>query len=162
MRHPEMHKYFNIYADNCKMLILFSQDDRVMGRALLWDTVTTPDKLNSYKFMDRIYFYEESDVELFKIWASDNGYITKYTQDSYSYSQFIVGGEQVNLELQVELVKSEYVCYPFFDTFRFLCCNLGYLRNFDRLGKTYILIQTDGTPEVPSEDDEECEDNEDD
>jgi len=155
MRHQNMYDYFNIYADNCKMLVLFTAEDKVMGRALLWDNVTTPTKSVTYKFMDRIYYYEDSDVELFKRWASDNGYITKMNQDAHTYNYFIVEGKPIELELQTTLVKTDYEYYPYLDTFKFLCCKLKYLRNFDRLGKSWTLVQTQGGIEELNDEGEE-------
>lgn len=157
MRKTEMYEFFNIYADNCKMLVLFTKERKVLGRALLWE-VMTPDKKTHYNFMDRIYFYEDSEVELFKKWALDNNYITKAYQDHHNYPSFMIDGKIRNLDLQVKLVKSEYEYYPYMDTFKFLCRKLKYLRNFDRLGKTWTLVQTDGNcEEIPDDDSEESE-----
>src|ERR1035437_9510706 len=152
MTYPKQYNYFDIYADNAKLLVLFSKEKRVIARALLWEA-TSPDKKEQYKIMDRIYFYNESDIELFKQWANTNGYVYKAIQDAYSPNLFIKDNRAIDLELQIKLVKTDYLYYPYLDTFRFFCRKLKYLRNFDRLGSTCTLIQTNGLSE-PSSDDE--------
>ena len=57
----------------CTLVIYKSDDDtdKILGRALLW-------KLRDGKrFMDRIYTANDSDVQLFKDYAKENGWYTK-------------------------------------------------------------------------------------
>jgi hypothetical protein len=152
MRHTHMHELFNIYRDSAKMLVLFTPEKTVRGRALLWDAFN-PITNVTYKVMDRIYHYDESDTELFLKWANENGYITKSHQDAHNYNLFDVNGVSTPLELQVNLPVGSYEFYPYLDTFKFFCSNLKCVRNFNRLGQTYCLIQTNGTAQesCPSE-----------
>ncbi len=146
MRQDDKYDFFNLYSDSSKMLVLFDKNDKVMARALLWNA-TSADKSVDYKIMDRIYYYNDSDVILFKKWAAENGHISKFHQDAHTPFLFDIGGSPKELELQVLLERSSYDNYPYLDTFKFLCKKLKYLRNFERLGFTYKLIQTNGSPE---------------
>ncbi len=154
MRHTNMSEFFNLYRDSAKMLALFTPDNTIRGRALLWNAFD-PIKKVEYKVMDRIYYYDESDTQLFIKWANDNGYITKAYQDAHNYNIFMVNGEYVNLELQVNIPEGSYESYPYLDTFKFFCSKLKCIRNFNRLGHTYCLIQTNGRAEESSVDSEE-------
>ena len=76
--------YFDIYTSNpdtCSLVILKSQEDdsKIVGRALLW-TLTS-----GKKFMDRIYTIKDSDVQLFRDWAKENGWYSKYYNNSSDY-----------------------------------------------------------------------------
>ncbi len=146
MRGDNMYRFFDIYSDNAKMLVLFSKDELVMSRALLWEAID-PFTNKSYKVMDRVYYYEDSDIVVLHDWAKENGYITRSFQDSQNYDLFQVDGVKTKLELQIPIVINDYESYPYFDTFKFFCRNLKCLRNFDRLGYTYRLVQTNGEAE---------------
>ena len=66
MRQKERNKFMNLYALNdVKMLVLFSDDEKVRARALLWDNVKEFKTDNTYKFMDRIYSVYDHDIDVF-------------------------------------------------------------------------------------------------
>jgi hypothetical protein len=103
MRYPKCQKYLDIYVENpevCKLMILLERanngvEDKLIGRALLWETTTG-------KFMDRVYSINDSDVMVFKDYASEKGWVTYYGK--------------IN-KLVVKL-KSDFSCqhYPYMDT----------------------------------------------
>jgi hypothetical protein len=70
MRQRERNKFMKLYAknsDKVKMLVFFSDDDKVRARALLWEGVKDhKDSTKEYKFMDRIYYYYDHDINFFK------------------------------------------------------------------------------------------------
>ncbi len=74
-------RFFDIYMSNpdvCKLIILKSIEDdtKIMGRALLW---TLSD---GKQFVDRIYTINDSDVQLFRDYAKENGWYAKYYNGS--------------------------------------------------------------------------------
>jgi hypothetical protein len=87
---------FKIYTENpdvCKMLILL-EDDKLIGRALVW-------KLNSIKiygkdpaqdswFMDRQYTIKDSDVEKFRNYAKEKGWIYKSSNNHHSFTNVTI------------------------------------------------------------------------
>ena len=99
MRYYKCQEYFDIYTKNpevCSLLILKSEQDKICGRALLWNLK------DGTKYQDRIYTIHDSDRELFNEWADKNGYST--------YQNLIK-------TIEVQLGDNEYSKYPYMDTF---------------------------------------------
>jgi hypothetical protein len=100
MRYIKCQKFFDIYVKNpevCRMLIL-EEDGKLNARTLIWT-------LQDGKiFMDRVYSVYDSDIEIFKNYASDNGWVTYYQS------------EKETGKLLVQLGKHEYEMYPYMDT----------------------------------------------
>ena len=74
---------FKIYTENpdvCKMLILI-EDDKLIGRALVWKLssikIYGKDPVQDSWFMDRQYTIKDSDVEKFRNYAKEKGWIYK-------------------------------------------------------------------------------------
>ena len=79
MRQRDRNKFMNLYVlNNLKMLVLFSDCGKVRSRALLWDNIKEFGSDNTYKFMDRIYSVYDHDVDIFKKWAKENVYLSKW------------------------------------------------------------------------------------
>lgn len=137
--------YFDIYMSNpdvCELVILKSQDDDslIVGRALLWTL------RDGKKFMDRIYTIKDSDVQLFRDWAKENGWYTKqYNSSSDSGRANAPDGTQVDLgTLIVDIKKGEYEAYPYLDTLKYFKPENGTLSNVRTGGNEYILEDTGG------------------
>ena len=148
---------FKIYTENpdvCKMLILL-EDDKLIGRALVW-------KLNSIKiygkdpaqdswFMDRQYTIKDSDVEKFRNYAKEKGWIYKSSNNHHSFTNVTIEGEEKNATLTVEVKAKNYGRYPYMDTFRRFDPNEGTLYNDDDEDESYegqyILNDTGGNYE---------------
>jgi len=112
--------YFDMYENNCSMLISLDEDSLLDIRALLWETTC------GVKIMDRIYTDERHKEELFKLWASKNGYIHKQQQSYSQKTNFISNG--VKLEDKTYLIKTDacsaelcddYRRFPYMDTFTY-------------------------------------------
>lgn len=112
--------YFDMYENNCSMLINLDDDSLLDIRALLWETTC------GVKIMDRIYTDEQHKEELFKLWASKNGYIHKEQQSYSQKTNFISNG--VKLENKTYLIKTDacsselcddYRRFPYMDTFTY-------------------------------------------
>lgn len=157
MRYNNRNSFMSLYTknSNIKMLILLDDVGKLSARALLWEGVSDVDG-KTYKVMDRIYSFHDHDVNFFKDWAKENGYIYKYEQSAKSERLFISNDIVVELDLTVQLENwtSEY--YPYLDTFKFFESQYGKLSNSDKFKFQYILVQSNGGlfPEQPEPDDE--------
>jgi len=138
--------YFDIYISNpdvCELVILKSEEDDslIVGRALLW---TLSD---GKKFMDRIYTIKDSDVQLFRDWAKENGWYTKqYNSSSDSGRATAPDGSNVDLgTITVNIKTGMYDAYPYLDTLKYFIPKDGTLSN-RRTGRgdEYTLEDTSG------------------
>lgn len=110
--------FFDIYVKNpekCALLILTNQNNKLLGRALVWSNLRKP---TDRTFMDRIYVHKQSDAELFKKYAMEQGWIYKYDQQAYDHS-YMDNGQRVNKSVAVQLKPAEYKSYPFMDTLKY-------------------------------------------
>lgn len=110
--------FFDIYCKNpekCQLLILTNQNNKLLGRALVWSNLRKP---TDRVFMDRIYVTKQSDAELFKKYAMEQGWIYKYDQQAYDHS-YMDAGTRVNKSIAVQLKPAEYKTYPFMDTLKY-------------------------------------------
>jgi hypothetical protein len=137
--------YFDIYIKNvdvCKLIILRSieDDSLIVGRALLW---TLSD---GKKFVDRIYTIQDSDVQLFRDYAKENGWYTKqYNSSSDSGRAIAPDGTLVDLgTITVDIISGMYEAYPYLDTLKYFKPREGTLSNVRRGGDEYILEDTSG------------------
>jgi hypothetical protein len=144
MRYDSCQKMFNMYVDNSdkiSLLIMFSQDNYVMGRALLWN-------FDVNKIMDRIYTVnDEQLVFYFKKWATENSYYYKAQQNWYNSIQFERLGEGKKVfKFDIKLNESEYNYYPYMDTFKFFNPDTGTFSNYRPEGRDhYTLCSSDGS-----------------
>lgn len=158
MRQKERNKFMNLYALNdVKMLVLFSDDEKVRARALLWDNVNEFKTDNVYKFMDRIYYVYDHDVDVFKKWANENGYLSKWEQNAKSELFIDVDGNLERKHLYVLLENHNMSWYPYLDTFKFYNVNKGRFSNSQNWNYDYTLVQSSGLVEREPEYDDEYE-----
>jgi hypothetical protein len=162
MRQRERNKFMTLYAknsDKVKMLVFFSDDDKVRARALLWEGVKDhKDSTKEYKFMDRIYYYYDHDINFFKDWAKENGYLCKWEQSAKTEMLFDDGtGSPVRKQLYVMLDEHNLSYYPYLDTFKFFNFEKGRFSNSDSYNFDYILVQSSGAVEREREPDEDEE-----
>ena len=136
-------EFFDIYCSNpdvCSLIIYKSDDEpnKILGRALLW-------KLRDGKrMMDRIYTSNDSDVQLFKDYAKENGWYTKQGNSSNASSSCIdPEGSNVNLNVIVDIRSGEYEKYPYLDTLKYFNEDRGTL-SINDCGGCYTLEDTDG------------------
>lgn len=136
-------KYFSIYMENpdvCKLLILKSKEDntKIVGRALLW-TLT-----GGEKYLDRIYTIHDSDIQLFRDYAKENGWYVKYFNNSSASSDvFDILGNQKSIKIKVNIKSGEYEAYPYLDTLKYFNPYSGTL-SINRDSDDYILESTGG------------------
>jgi hypothetical protein len=150
MRQSERNKFMKLYAKNpnVKMLVFFSDNDKVRARALLWEGVKDhKDTTKEYKFMDRIYYVYDHDVNVFKDWARENGYISKWEQNAKSELIFDVDGEITRMQLYVELDSIGLSYFPYLDTFKNFNVRKNRFSNSQSFNFDYVLVQSNGQVE---------------
>ena len=160
MRQYERNKFMKLYADNIdkvKMLVFFDDNEKIRARALLWEGVRDHnDKDTKYKFMDRIYSFYDHDVDFFKDWAKENGYITKWEQSAKSERDFDLGDRvHSRMSLYVKLENTEQDYFPYLDTFKFYNVDKKRFSNADGFKFDYVLIQSNGAVEREEEEPDE-------
>ena len=135
--------WLEIYTENpnqVSLVIFKSQDDpdKIVGRALLW-TLT-----DGKKFMDRIYAINDSDVQLFRDYAKENGWYSKYYNNSSDDNKaYAPDGSNVSLDLTVNLDKKDYSNYPYLDTLKYFQEGRGILSS-EQKGDYVTLEDTGG------------------
>lgn len=160
MRQRERNSFMKLYDinPNIKMLILITPEGKIKARALLWESgVKDPKTGEEYKIMDRIYTFYDHDVDTFKRWADERGYIYKWRQDAKSELFFNIDGKKKILRLKVDLNCEGLNYYPYLDTFKFMKMNFN--NNFNSFSNTdlflYDYVLTSSRGELPRHVDEE-------
>jgi hypothetical protein len=152
MRYSKCQDYLDIYSQNpdvCKLLVLVDGEDKVHGRALLWDLYKS-EPTGIEKFMDRIYFIQEYDLDTFKRWAKENGYIYKEENNYRNLAGVVMPDSSIIQAKMWVKCSGKYTKYPYLDTFRLYDPKTGILENNlgndvkPNIGK-YVLSQTDGS-----------------
>ena len=132
--------------DSVSLVIYKSQDadDMIIGRAILWDC------MDGKKFMDRVYSNSDSDVDLFRDYALENGWWCKLNNNSSSYINSIGPNNQRedHLDVKVELKKG-YENFPYMDTLKFYSPSTGIISNSKpESGLYYFCESTDGEYDI--------------
>lgn len=155
MRQADRNKFMKLYVVNSiKMLVLLTDDGKVRARALLWNEVREFDSDKVYKFMDRIYTVYDHDVNIFKKWAFDNGYITKWEQNAKTELFIDIDSTSQRKHLYVILENHNLKHYPYLDTFKFYNCYKGRFSNSQNYNYDYVLVQSSGRVEREEEEQE--------
>jgi hypothetical protein len=109
--------YLEIYEENpevVQLLILKAEnnEEEIRGRALVWSTEVPENR----QFMDRIYYNDDADVELFIKYATKQGWLY-LTKQGFGVGNIMdsKNGEVVQ-KVQVQLKDMEYEHYPYVDT----------------------------------------------
>ena len=130
--------YFDIYKKNpdvCRMLILIDDEEKLLGRALIWKINSIEpirhggDSTNFEYFLDRQYTILDHDVEKFRDYAKKEGWAYKSENNHHSF--YSVNFEDKNYYLKMEVVvkQGDYNNYPYLDTFRMYDPSDGTLSN---------------------------------
>ena len=138
-------EYFDIYVMNrevVKLVILKDPEDEnlIIGRALLWKLV------DGKLYLDRIYTNSDSDVQLFRDYARQNGWWQKAFNGSLATSNAIDpsdGNIKTIHNLEVKLRPGYYDSYPYLDTLKYFNGDIGHL-GITHKGHCYILEDTEG------------------
>jgi hypothetical protein len=141
MRHDECANWLDIYSmnkDNVSMLVALDNNDKVLGRAILWSLDC------GKKAMDTIYAHE-SLVSSFIQWAHDNNYYYKSRQSCHheDFDKHATDGHIYLPKITLKYFDFDY--YPYMDTLSILTDNV--LGNEKRGSEYKILKSTDGSYE---------------
>jgi len=152
---------FNIYVKNpdvCRLVIL-REDDKILGRALVWKFESiyngAGEKFEGVEyFMDRQYTIKDSDVNKFRNFAKEQGWIYKTNNNHHSFTNITYNGKEMNVDMVVQVGRFgfggdyDYSRYPYMDTFRRYDPRIGKLYNDDNQESDqegcYILEDTGG------------------
>ena len=143
--------YLYIYESNpdvCQLVILYDdsgriedgkyKSDKIVGRALLWKT------REDYYMMDRIYTNMDNDVDLFKKFASRNGWWSKKSQNSSQSFIIEKNSETKKPTIIVDLQKWDDK-FPYLDSLSYFNSETGELSNdSDAIRANYSLQSTGG------------------
>lgn len=152
---------FDIYTKNknVSMVILFDDNggmknekyvsDKILGRALLWKMQ------DGDTFMDRVYYVNDSDQELFAKWADMNNFWHKKYNEASEEFDILRKGESKYAQIVVELENDGYN-YPYVDSLCFFYeTRNGYvlsnMKNYDG-DPDYVLRDTGGGRESFNDD----------
>ena len=121
MRYDDCGLWMNLYSKNpqtVKMLILMDPEDskRISARALLWDLKFPEGK----KLLDRIYYSHDSDKNLFKDFAKQNGWFYRSRQRIDDLTICDPSGHNLGeYRMQAQVRRFKYRYFPFIDTLRY-------------------------------------------
>jgi len=136
--------YLDIYTENpnqISLLILKSEQGKLVGRALLWSI--NDGEYKGKKFMDRVYTHTEYDVKIFEKWAIDNGCLYRNASNNGKIQYYFDGKKLPKApELFVIIDNSDFDEYPYIDTICYLDTTQSFLSNKDQNDKE--LRDTDG------------------
>jgi hypothetical protein len=104
--------------------------------------------------MDRIYYVYDHDINFFKDWAKENGYISKWEQSAKTELLFDIDGEVKRLQLYVNLDDSGLSYFPYLDTFKNFYVSKSRFSNSQNYNFDYVLVQSNGQVEREPEPDE--------
>lgn len=142
MKYDSCQDYLDLYTDNTdkiSMLVMVTDDRRLIGRALLW-------QIDDVKIMDRIYTIDDETYQYhFKKWADDNGYLYKKEQKWNNTLFFESKGKTIYKEISFNLKSFRFNQYPYMDTFKFLDTSDGVISNIPRTSNVRTLSSADGS-----------------
>jgi len=153
MKYTGCQKFFGIYQKNpevCQLLAYVDQDNKVLGRALVWKLDKKVDGCPADYFMDRVYCVNDSDILRFQNYAKENGWVMKNKNVSDAWEAlFFNYNDKVYLShINVQLKKWTFQNYPFVDTLSLLNIKNGKLHNIP--GKNCLeLTSTSGDRYYP-------------
>ena len=147
MRYRSCQKYFGIYQKNpevCQLLAYVNQDNKVLGRAIVWKLDKKVDGCPAEYFMDRIYCANDSDMIKFRNYAKEQGWVmkNKNTSDSWESIFFNYNDKVYLSHINVQLEHWTFKNYPFVDTLSLLNKTNGKLHNVP--GKNCVELTDTG------------------
>lgn len=125
LKQPEKQPFFDIYTKNVDqvgLLIMTDQNNKLRARAIVWFdcyVADNPENPTKGALLDRIYYTNESDVNIFINYAKEQGWWYKPSQQKEIYS-FVMNDAVCNKSITTRLkVHGEFNYYPYVDTMCF-------------------------------------------
>ena len=147
MKYPSCQEYLEFYSENegVKLVILMSdeEEDKIDGRALLWDIEYINGEEVDRKFMDRIYFTYQEDVQLFKSYAKKNGWLNKGSQNMHNDEEIedLKNGKSGYWKLKTTDTFSRKDTYPYMDTMKYFYYDENFVSNSDYYGDDHYFLE---------------------
>ena len=156
MMYQVCQEYLNFYEYNqhkISMLIMKSksENNKIIGRALVWK-LDTP---SGRTFMDRIYTSNDYDIDNFKKYAKDNGWLYKFKQNMESDEKIVdtVNNITKNITLIDNDISEGIIgdffgepVFPYLDTMKYYSCESKIISNkIESLPKNSMIYKLDGT-----------------
>lgn len=139
MKFSNKNKFLQIYADNTPdnkqhsyvgLLILTDDDNKLLGRSLVWFNSILPYK--NRIFMDRIYTIKDSYIHSFINYAKERGWLYLKNQNfnsTYIIIDSLENKEIINTVISYRLLPKSYNFYPFLDNLNFYNFKTGRISN---------------------------------
>ena len=150
MMYEECEEYLEFYAFNknkISMLIMKSKENEhnIVGRALVWN-LDTP---SGRTFMDRVYTNYDHDVENFKKYAKDHGWLYKYKQNMDASERIVdtKNDQTTSMTLVVKNISDPDSQFPYLDTLKYYSPSLDKISNEEGIvseSEYYVLEGTNG------------------
>ena len=121
-------EFFDLYTKNkqVKLIILYDDNgrlengkyisDKIKGRAIVWNGAKCGGIEGEINFMDRIYTSQDSDMDLFKIFAESKGLWYKRSQNMDNECTISNGIIEQQAKISIELDETNFPFYPYTDT----------------------------------------------
>lgn len=148
MRNDNCADYMDfLIKNNVKMLILMGEKDKnkIRGRALVWKLSKLEGKDTDRIFMDRIYTINDYDINKYRGYADNDGWLYKGRQDRHSFTEVYNPLDKSLRErsMVIDDIESS-TSYPYMDTFKYYNIEENYLTNNYKLDYNYELQSTQG------------------
>jgi len=148
MKYEYCAPYLGFYIhNNIKVVVLMSEkeEDKIIGRAVLWNIDEIDGAEVERKFLDRIYAIKSQDMGKFKELARKNGWLYKSKQDMWDTTDIVDSkdGSVGRKILKVNNIKG-YKAYPYMDTLKYFNLTDNFLTNSDTIEHNYVLEDPDG------------------
>lgn len=144
MRYDDCQEYLQFYVDNgVELLVLWGPNNKVMARALIWKLT------NDKKFMDRVYYNRDSDLNLFIKYAQENNFLYKEENNS-SPGKIMLPDDDYStpqtLQLEVNVYTIRYSDrvdsrFPYADTLKYYYWREGKLKNWRDSSNYYVTLE---------------------
>ena len=149
MRYASCQDFISFYENYDVKILILKKDDKIKGRALVWNNVYFSDRGERLTFMDRVYVHNNNDVELFLDYAKNQDWIYKELQSMSEKARFENSRGSFIDTIHVEPISSVYVYdyqVPYFDTLSYADED-GHLCNIEKNEYRITLESTNGTVE---------------
>jgi hypothetical protein len=139
MKYDSCQEYLDLYVTNSnlvKMLVAIDNNNKLIGRALIWTSGDT-------KIMDRIYTINDENFQFhFKKWADENGYWYKKEQRWNNTLYFESKGKVIYKEICFDFKNINLGYYPYMDTFKFIDLQNNRIYNYQPDGVKFKTISS--------------------
>ncbi len=150
MSYISCEEYIEFYAKNedvVSLVILMSDenDDKISGRALLWNLSHINGTETDRKFLDRIYTIKDQDIAKFKTLAKKNNWLYKKEQDMWSETEIVDINNNITQKMSLLVSNiNDHKAYPYMDTFKYYNIDDKTLTNDENTNFNYKLESSEG------------------